>query len=194
MKCRLRSTVAFSLSFSFRIRPRIGAETSGARLAGGSTVAVKVWAAVRPAGSAAVTVTSAMPALTAVMVTMLPAMATVTTRASLEAAVKDRGAPSGSVKCRVRSTVAVSFSFSLRDWSGIGAEVCGARLGGGSVVTRKVWVAVNPAGSAAVTVTSAMPALTAVMVTVLPATATVTTRASLETASKLSGSPSGSAK
>ena len=53
------------------------------------------------------------------------------------------------------------FSFSLGVWSGMGAETRGARLGAGSTVVVKVCAAVEPPGSVAVTVTSAVPGFAA---------------------------------
>ena len=74
------------------------------------TATVKLWVAVRPSGSVAVTVTTASPSERGVRISVasLPETASATTLASDTAAAQISGSPSGSEKWSVRSSVSVS--------------------------------------------------------------------------------------
>ena len=76
-------------------RAPIDVATAGPRFA---TVTVNVWAAVSPPGSAAVTVTSALPPDSAASSSADPSTAAVTTIESVHATVYVSASPSGSLK------------------------------------------------------------------------------------------------
>ena len=66
--------------------------------------------------------------------------------------------------------------------TGIVPTAAGARFGCGLTFAVKVWVALNPPGSTAITVIVALPAVPGVTVTTAPDTLTVTTPALAELA------------
>ena len=137
-----------------------------------STVTSALCVALRPSGSVAVTVTVAVPAAAAVSVRLLPEMLAASTAASLDSAVYDSSSPSGSLKKVATSTVSVWPTVIV--CAGIAPTASGAWLAA-STVTSALCVAVRPSGSVAVTVTVAVPGVTAVIVRLLPASETVST-------------------
>ena len=147
----------------------------------------KLWPASPPAGSRAVTVTVAAPRAADSTSTALPVAHARTTAVSDDTASKVSGSPSGSLNAPDTSTVALSPTYNCRPASSP-AET-GARFG---TVTSKLWPASPPAGSRAVTVTVAAPRAADSTSTALPVTHARTTAVSDDTASKVSGSPSGS--
>ena len=140
---------------------------TGVRL---GTVTARFCVAEAPCGSFAVTVTVAVPALTAVTVSVPEETDTLATPDADDDAENVRASSSGSVKYGEMSTVAVLSACTV--CAGMLPLASGARLG---TVTRKPCVANAPPGSVAVTVTVTMPALTAATVTALPETDTVAT-------------------
>ena len=108
-----------------------------------------------------------------------------------EAAPYLRASPSGSENAPERSTGASVFS--TKTWSGIVVDAVGARLAL-LTVTPKVWVALRPPGSVAVTVMVALPGASPITLRSLPETLAVATLEASEAAPYLRASPSGSEK
>ena len=142
-----------------------------------------------PSESDAVTVTVAVPAATAPIARPSPSTLAVATPVSEDCAAKERGSPSGSVKCADRpSNNSLSTASSM---SGSASRTRGARFG---TLTRKLCSAVSPSVSVAVTVTRASPLPTPLSATWSPATLAATREASDDSTAKVSSSPSGSVK
>lgn len=97
---------------------------SGARL---GTVTSKLWSADAPCGSVAVAVTVAVPALAAVIVTVLPDHVTLATVDADDEAEYVSASPSGSLKYCERSTVASSPACTV--CAGMFPRASGTRLG-----------------------------------------------------------------
>ena len=150
---------------------------------------VKLCSAERPPGSVAVTVTVAVPWLTAATVRVAPDTDTVATPSSEEVAEWERSSPSGSPKCPESSTSAVSPTWASA--SGIGSETSGARFG---TVTLNIVRLTRPSGSVAVTVTVVIPWLTAATVREVPDAEAVATLLKDDPTSYARSSPSGSLK
>ena len=147
--------------------------------AGGTTFTSKDCSALPPA-FVAVTVTVDSPAATAVTVTLVPATSTVATWVSEDSAVYVSPAPA---KCAEAVTVCVAPSVSVAPSmlpTAVGA--------GGSTVTARLCSALPPA-FVAVTVSVDSPAATAVTVTLVPATSTVATWVSEDSAAYVSPRP-----
>ena len=139
--------------------------------------------------SLAVTATVVLPTVAPAIVTMLPDTETDARAVSAEVAAYSRASPSGSAKWSARSTTTVSPTCTL--WSPIRPVTTGGRFG---TATSNACSAVNPPGSAAVTVTVAAPEATPVTVSTLPDISTVARVASDDAAEYSSESLSGSVK
>ena len=174
--------------FSTKTWSGIAPDTVGARLAL-LTVTSKVWLALRPPGSVAVTVMVALPGASPITLRSLPETLAVATLEASEAAPYLRASPSGSENAPEMSTGASVFS--TKTWSGIAPDTVGARLAL-LTVTSKVWLALRPPGSVAVTVMVALPGASPITLRSLPETLAVATLEASEAAPYLRASPSGS--
>ena len=115
--------------FSTKTWSGIAPDTVGARLAL-LTVTSKVWLALRPPGSVAVTVMVALPGASPITLRSLPETLAVATLEASEAAPYLRASPSGSENAPEMSTGASVFS--TKTWSGIAPDTVGARFVGGA--------------------------------------------------------------
>ena len=131
----------------------------------------------------------AVPAPTAVTVTVVPDSATPTVPGAEDVAAYVNASPSGSANNDAAFTVTESPT--VKVWSAIDPETTGGRFGS-STVTLPLAVAESPPGSRAVTVMVAVPAPTAVTVTVVPDSATPTVPGAEDIAVYVNASPSGS--
>ena len=155
------------------------ASAVGARF-GTVTLIVLLWLALD--GSVAVTVTSAVPGDSPVIVTPLEPVVTLATLAFVVVAVYVSGSQSGSVHA---TSV---FSWVNTDWAPIPLQ-SGRRFGTVTLIVL-LWLALD--GSVAVTVTSAVPGDSPVIVTPLELVVTLATLAFVVVAVYVSGSQSAS--
>ena len=144
---------------------------TGARLAA-STVTITSCRAKASSGSVAVTATIAMPSATAMIVTAEPSIVAVAASVFVLSTVKVSSSSSGSLKLPETSRVTVSPS--VRFWGGIVSVTTGDSLRA-STVKLTDSEADAPSGSVAVTVTVAVPSVTASTVMMAPDMEAVTT-------------------